>query len=178
MKLKLKRDSKSPHIRFDLEKLRDPKVDEVFKAQVGGRFAALATLDCDVNTLAENIKEVLLSSAEEVLGKQRKRKQPWVTDDILDLCDERRALKKERGQDLTSANKYRLVNKKIRKRMLEAKEDWIVDQCRIVEEGMVNGNSKKVYETLRTLTKTQQRTATVIEDSSGQLLTENTAVLS
>lgn len=178
LKLKLKRDSKSPRIRFNLEKLKDPEVEAVFQAQVGGRFAALATLDCDIDTLAGNIKEVLLSTAKEVLGKRRKRKQPWVTEDILDLCDERRAWKKKKSQDLTSADKYRLVNKQIRKRMKKAKEDWIEDQCCNVEEGLANGNSKKAYETLRILTKTQQRAATVIEDSSGQLLTENTAVLS
>lgn len=179
LKLKLRRDNnKSPRIRFNLEKLKDPDTERIFQAQVGGKFAALATIDCDIDALAGSIKEVLLSTADEVLGKQRKRKQPWVTDDILDLCDERRALKRGRGRDPTSADKYRLVNQQIRTRMKEAKEDWIEDQCCSVEIGMASGDSKKAYETLKALTKTQQRPATVIEDSAGQLLTENAAVLS
>ena len=32
----------------------------------------------------------------EILGKERRRKKPWVTKDVLDLCDERRDLKKKR----------------------------------------------------------------------------------
>ena len=32
----------------------------------------------------------------EILGKERRRKKPWVTKDVLDLCDERKILKKKR----------------------------------------------------------------------------------
>ena len=35
-------------------------------------------------------------AASEILGKERRRKKPWVTKDVLDLCDERRDLKKKR----------------------------------------------------------------------------------
>ena len=58
-----------------------------FRAQVGGRFAALAVMNDDVDTLANNIKEVLTESAEEILGRSRKKLQPWVTNEVLDLCD-------------------------------------------------------------------------------------------
>lgn len=50
----------------------------VFKATVGGKFEAMNLIDCDVDTLAGNIKEVLLSVVHEVRGSQRKKKQPWV----------------------------------------------------------------------------------------------------
>ena len=33
-------------------------------------------------------------TASEILGKHRAIKKPWVTADILDLCDKRRELKK------------------------------------------------------------------------------------
>ena len=42
---------------------------------------------------------------------------------------------------------------------------------------MMLGNSKKAYNTLKALTKTQQHKSVVIEDSSGNILTESTAVL-
>ena len=51
LKLKTKRFTKSPRIRLDLEKLKDPKIAEVFQARVGGKFAALYVLDSDVDTL-------------------------------------------------------------------------------------------------------------------------------
>ena len=64
LKLKTKRFTKSPCIRFDLEKLKDPKIAEVFQANVGGKFEALCTPDSAVDTLANGLKEILLSSAE------------------------------------------------------------------------------------------------------------------
>ena len=41
----------------------------------------------------------------------------------------------------------------------------------------MSGNSKESFNTLKALTKTQQHTSAVIEDSSGNILTKSTAVL-
>lgn len=67
-----------------MDKLQDPNPTEVFKAKVGGKVAAL---NLDVETLTGNIKEVLLSS---VIGSHMKKKQPWVTNDIIDPCNQRK----------------------------------------------------------------------------------------
>ena len=45
------------------------------------------------------------------------------------------------------------------------------------EMEMVSGNSKEAYNTLKAITKTQQHKSAVIEDSSGNILTESTVVL-
>ena len=84
-KLKTKRFTKSPRILFDLKKLKDPKIAEVFQATIGRKFEVLSVLESDVDTL--------LSTAEEVLGRQRKKIQPRVTNQVMDLCDQRRQLK-------------------------------------------------------------------------------------
>ena len=71
-----------------MEKLKDSKIAEVFHAKTGGKFAALCVLDSDVDILAnslDGLKEVLCSTAEEVLGKQRRKVQLWVTNKVLDL---------------------------------------------------------------------------------------------
>ena len=34
-------------------------------------------------------------TASEILGKHRQRKEPWITAEILDLCDKRREMGKE-----------------------------------------------------------------------------------
>ena len=59
-----------------------------------------------------------------VLGKERHRKKPWVTKDVLDLCDERRDLKKKR-YEAEGAKEYRETNRRIQKAVKKAKEDWI-----------------------------------------------------
>ena len=42
-----------------------------------------------------NINGALIDTADEVLANDRK-KRPWVTDDLLDLCDKRRSLNQEK----------------------------------------------------------------------------------
>ena len=79
LKLKTKRFTRNPRIRFDFEKLNDPKIGQVFQAKVGEKFGAFRVLDSNVDTLANNLEKGLLSTAEEALGRQRKKIQPWVT---------------------------------------------------------------------------------------------------
>lgn len=52
--------------------------------------------------------------------------------------------------------------------MRTTNEDWI-EQCNIIDKGMVEGNSKKTYETLKALTNTNQAVIEDVEDSSGSL---------
>ena len=177
MKLKVKRRPQNPRIRFDLEKLKDPQIAEMFKAQVGGKFAALNILDSEVDTLACDIKEVLLTTAEEVLGRKRRKIQPWVTNEVLDLCDKRRELKGKRHTSVEALANYQKANREVRTKMRAAKEEWIEEQCDNIEKGMETGNSKQAYSTLKALTKTSQPRANVIDDKDGNLLTDSDEVL-
>ena len=68
VRLKKARKPNQQRLRFDLEKLRDPDVAWTFQATIGGKFAPLTGLS----------------------------KKPWVTKHVLDLCDERRDLRKRR----------------------------------------------------------------------------------
>ena len=49
-----------------------------------------------LNSLYSNVGTIasLVSTAEKVLGKQRKKIQPWVTNEVLDLCDQKEVRKK------------------------------------------------------------------------------------
>ena len=76
-------------IQFDLQKLKDLKIVRAFQAEVGGKFAALFVLGSDIDTPAKSLKEVLLSAVEKVLWRQRKKIQPWVTNKVLDQCNQK-----------------------------------------------------------------------------------------
>ena len=55
--------------------------------------------------------------------------------------------------------------------MKEAKEKWISDQCDNTETRMEINSSKATFDTLTTLTRSQQKTASLIDDKNGALLT-------
>ena len=145
----------------------------MFQAKVGGKFAALCILHNDVNTLANSLKEVLVSTAEEVLGRQRKKIQPWITDEVLNLYDQRPQLKQQEYTSTGAGPEYRTVGKK----MNAANEEWTEKQCKIIDRKAMSGNSKEAYITPKALTKTSQLKSAVIKSSSGNILTESTAVI-
>ena len=124
-----------PRIRFDLEKLTDPTVMSAFKATIDGSFAPLATLvdeDADLDSMVTHFNKAVTDTAAELLGKQRRKRKPWTTPEILDLCDRRRDLKKKRGEP-EGAKNYREIKRKIRTELNMAKETWIQGQCQEVE---------------------------------------------
>ena len=134
--------------------------------------------DCDLTEICPDFEQALTSSALEIIGKYRSKKQPWITDDILDLCDKRRTLKPKRKLNAESEHKYREINSKIQKMMLKANEDWIQTQCKSNDDDMKHGrHNKRAYETLKMLTKTTPRSTYIIEDSNGVPLAEDTLKL-
>ena len=80
-------------IRFSLEKLKDPNIADIFRATIGGKFAPLLVLgnqDTGIDSLINRCNTTVTETANDILGKHRPTKKPWVADDILKLCDKRR----------------------------------------------------------------------------------------
>ena len=57
MKLKVKQTLRShgSRLKFNLEKLKDPEVGDLFEATIGGTFATLNLLEENIDNLTENI---------------------------------------------------------------------------------------------------------------------------
>ena len=80
--------------------------------------------------------------------------KPSIHSEVLDLCDQRRQLKQQKYISSKAGLEYRKVNREVRKKIKAAKEEWIEEQCKDMENGMMSGNSKEAYNTLKALTKT------------------------
>ena len=152
-RLRLKRIIKptNTQIKYDLEKLKDPTVAKAFQAKIGGKFAPLILLENEnnyIDTMITAINTAVTETANEILGKHRRIKKPWVTLDILDLCDKRRELKKKKG-DTDGREIYKKVNTEIRSIMKKAKEKWIKKQCVSIENNLKNNNTNMAYQTVK-----------------------------
>ena len=64
-----------------------------------------------MDTMITTYITAVTDAASEILGKERRRKKPRVTEDVLGLCDERRDLKKKR-YEAEGAKKYREANRR------------------------------------------------------------------
>ena len=146
----------------------------------GGKFAPLIGLsegDMDIDTMITTYNTAVSDAASEILGKECHRKKPWVTKDVLDLCDERRDLKKKRYK-AEGAKKYREANRRIQKAVKKAKEDWIGAQCEEIETCLNKNDSKRAYQLVKDLTSEKQGRSSTIQDKSGKCLTEGKEILS
>ena len=106
-------------------------------------------------------------TAAELLVKQRRKRKPCGTPEILDLCDHRRDLKKKRGKP-EGVKDYREIKRKIRTEMKMAKETWIQGQCQEEEACLRRNNSKNAYKLVKDLTTEKQGKSTTIQDKSGK----------
>ena len=73
-----------------MDKLLNPEVKEKFQKEIKEKLVKI-----DISNQSTNVSynEIMTSAADITLGKVRKKKQIWITDELLDLCDERRRLK-------------------------------------------------------------------------------------
>ncbi|XP_068250327.1 uncharacterized protein [Palaemon carinicauda] len=118
----------------------------------------------------------MIESANETLGNVRRKTQRWVTDEIMDMCNKRRELKKNKTTP-TGATEYRKINRKIRKSMNQAKEDWIGKQCTEIEEKLEKNNSRRAFQIVKDLTKPKPARVSTIQDKAGNCLTEEEDIL-
>ena len=123
--LLLKRISKPKHIslKFDDEKLKDPNVLETFQVMIGGKFTPVAIMDnedTDLDSMMTTFNTTVIETASEILGKHLQKKKPWVTAEILDLCDKRRELRKKRLEP-EGSEKHKEVNNNIKRCMKKSK---------------------------------------------------------
>ena len=73
---------------------------------------------------------------------------------VLVLCDKRRQLKQQKYASTEEGLEYRKVNRKVKKKIKAAKEEWTEKQCKNIEKRMMSENSKEAYNTLKASTKT------------------------
>ena len=140
----------------------------MFRATIGGKFAPLLALesqDTEIDALINSFNTALTETDNSILGKHRPAKKPWVTDNILKLCDKRRELKQKKNTT-GCAKLYRETNQQVKKGMRKTKETWIEEQCQSIEENLQKNNSKKAYQLVKELTSSKQGRTTTIQDKA------------
>ena len=76
--------------------------------------------DADLDSMITAFNTAVTETASEILGKHRQKKKPWVTAEVLDLCDKRRELIKKRFEP-EGSEKYREVNNNTKRCTIRAK---------------------------------------------------------
>ena len=113
---------------------------------IGRKFALLTIMnneDTDLDSMITTSNTAVIETASEILGKNRQKKKiPWVTAEILDLCDKRRELRNKRFEP-EGSEKCKEVNNNIKRCMKKAKDNWIGEQYSEIEEILKKNNFKR-----------------------------------
>ena len=115
-------------------------------------------------------------TASEILGKHCQKEKPWVTAEILNLCDRRTDLRKKPFEP-EGSEKYREVTNSVKRCLKKPKEIWIGEQRSEIEDSLRKNNSKRAYQLLKDFTTMKQGKATTVEDCSGKCLAEVQEIL-
>ena len=110
LKLKSNRTPQSKRIRFNLSNLMDTHTFKLYRDELNMQLGKINISDYDLTTEYTKIQDTLTSTATKIIGKYRKKKQPWMTNDILDLLDKRRTLKSAKKGKPKLNDKYREIN--------------------------------------------------------------------
>ncbi|GFO16281.1 craniofacial development protein 2-like [Plakobranchus ocellatus] len=128
-KLKLKKNSKpSANIKFDLAILKtNQTIREKYQISVQNKFEAFGDAE-EVEQQWENFKSAIMEAATEVIPKvKRKSKQKWMTEEILNMMEERRCAKGNK-------EKYEQIHKKVQEKCNMSKENWVNEKCKEIEQ--------------------------------------------
>ena len=160
MNFKLKKMEKSSNsaAKADVAKLMLPEIQEQYSVKVENRYSILfeeITFDSSTSETQENFSpeqqwkclKQSVQEANELLPKVvKKKKKEWMTEEILQLMDDRKAAK---TKDLLS---YKKLSKKIKAECTKAKEDWLDQQCSLIEQLNKDNKSKNLHREVKNLT--------------------------
>lgn len=143
--------------KYDLRALKSKEIKDKFNAEVRNRFDALSDMEIlfqDVNDQWEMLKKSVNQAAETAIPKIKiVGRKKWMTEDILELMEIRRNNKNNK-------EKYKEIHKKIRKLCKEAKERWLEESCKEIENQHNTGNTKLMHTRINDITNKRTHTST------------------
>lgn len=130
---------------INTEKLKELQYKKKFNDSIASDFLETSTTNID---LAWNlIKSTILTAAEQVVGrKEHNSKNPWMTQEIINLIKDKRSYKN------TDPQKYKQSKRQIEHHTRKAKEIWMEENCREMEQMNSKQDSFNLHKKLKELT--------------------------
>uniref|UniRef100_A0A8D8ZLR6 Craniofacial development protein 2 n=1 Tax=Cacopsylla melanoneura TaxID=428564 RepID=A0A8D8ZLR6_9HEMI len=166
-KVKLKRITTKNMKMYDLRKLKDPHSKQTAKQILNETMRNIE----EKNTVKEKL-EIVQRTCKEIkekcLKKDVRKKKTWMTDEILNLMDQRRGYKNR------DEIRYNNLNKEIRRKIREAKSLWIEGRCKEIEELERKHDSFNLHKKVKEMTNLNRkpRTGNLIDEQGNLVVQE------
>jgi len=117
--------------------------------------------------LWKDIKTVLLEAARETIGSVKpQKKKKWISDDTYAVIREKREAK---GKD---ENRYQELKAEVQKKLRVDKQQQLEGMCAELEAVNTKGNSRQVFQIVKSMTRKFQPRPQCIQSATGENLTE------
>ena len=156
--------------KLDLTALKTSSLQQQFKIKVQNRYEELEAQEN--RSSWEIFKEAITTASMDTIPiKEIRKKQKWMTDEILDLMTERRQAK------LKNMNKYKDIDKLIKAKCIKEKEKWLNNKCTEIEAKKYT-DAHKMHSNIREITGRRGCTSSgCIKSKSGEIIMEKAQVL-
>lgn len=149
--------------RFDIENIQDRYVTEV-----RNRFSALELEGKEPEAMWNEIRDTVISMANEHVPKVRKTKRKeWMSEEAIKIAEERR-VKKTQG-DLEGTRK---LNADFQRQVRRDKAAYLNEQCKEVEENNKKGRSRDLFKKISEITGKSTDKLGVTKNREGKDLIE------
>jgi len=177
IKLKAMPKTKDNRCKYNVNKFKNPEIQQNFKLELSNRFQALESLDdsnevSDVESDWVQVKKAVNDTCKEVLGYKKRSDNPWISDHSLSLIDQRRVSRDKLCSQESPINRaeYNLLNKRVKRSVRRDKRNYIEDLATAAEEAASRFDSKTLYDITKKLSKQKSASTAHIKDSQGNLL--------
>uniref|UniRef100_A0A8D8Z356 Craniofacial development protein 2 n=1 Tax=Cacopsylla melanoneura TaxID=428564 RepID=A0A8D8Z356_9HEMI len=158
-KIRLKKLRKRTRQRYDLRKLKEPNIKQEVKLDLNNKIR----IEDKSNNIEQEIAKLKKSVQElkdKYLKPDKRKRKPWMTEEILELMEERRLNKGK-------AEEYRRIQKNIRRKIREAKDKEHKEKCDEIEFHQSRFDSFNVHRKVREVTGKYRK------NGSGKLMDED-----
>ena len=152
-------------MKLDYEQLKDPLIKDKFQLELKNRFEALEIAQSnDIEEDYDRFKTTFIEAANFIIpAKKNIIKKEWMTDEILNMMEERRKHKR-------SENQFREIDKEIKRKCIEEKEKWLNTMC---IESNRNNDRRKLHSKIKEIAGKRKNTCS----SSGCLKAKDGTII-
>ncbi|KAL3877807.1 hypothetical protein ACJMK2_035454, partial [Sinanodonta woodiana] len=154
-------------VRFNVQKRTHTKKLDIEKLCIPGNcFEALCSIieEASLDEALDIVNRTIRKIAEEVIGFKRYRREPWISDEVLKLADQRRTIKLKN-----------VINIKDE----ECRNEWFNIMCYEAEKASRKNDMQSLFQKVKTLKKGIKLNdkCRSIRDKDGNLLTKESDIL-
>ena len=162
--------------RYEIRKLKDPKIAREFRLELRNRFQPLADLD-GVEETWQEFKKGLDEASRKVLGLKERKRAVWISDESWEKIRERSRMKNKmnttRSERLKDGMKreYRKLHRGVRYGLRSDKRKYLDGLAKEAEEAARRGEQGTLYAITRRITNSKFKRSVPVRSKEGVRIT-------